>query len=126
MNNQKLSERVSRLMPAGIPRYIRCYDNGGETLDRYTIVYTGHYKKNGRYFEDLTCSEDPFHGIGQHGESPEYIDRPKSSHLGKKINFTDLPEAVKRAVISDYKQNWELNPPSHAKEEKSKEIANKG
>ena len=29
--------RAERFMPGGVPKHIRCYDNGGETADRYTI-----------------------------------------------------------------------------------------
>jgi len=102
------TERKTRILPNGIPKYVRCYDNGGKTLDRYTIVYTGNYKgRNGRC-EYLGCSENPFHGIGQHGESAEIIDKPSYKHLGKKINFISLPEQVKKAVMQDYNEYWEL------------------
>jgi hypothetical protein len=107
--NKKNLERKERLMPNGIPRYVRCYDNGGESFDRYTVVYTGNYKKSS--FEYVGMSANPFHpqGFGQHGESElQPIDRPSYGHLGKKIKFTDLPEDCQKLVLRDYKENWDL------------------
>lgn len=104
--------RKERLIPNNTPRYIRCYDNQGESLDRYTVVYTGRYThKTGRAFWYLGMNSAPFHpqGIGQHGESMyQPIDRPTYSHLGKKIKFEDLPEDCKKAVIQDYVYLWDI------------------
>jgi hypothetical protein len=110
--------RSERLLPGGIPRYIRCYDNKGETFDRYTVVYTGNYNNIGKPTRTqrrashfyVGMSENPFHpmGFGQHGESDTMIDRPTYSHLGKKIQFTDLPEDCQRLVLSDYVYLWDL------------------
>lgn len=36
--------RKDQLLPGGVPKYIRCYDNGGKTCDRYTVVFTGRYR----------------------------------------------------------------------------------
>lgn len=109
LSEKKRKERTEALMPNGIPRYIRCYDNNGETADRYTIVYTGNYKRESTC-EYVGCSEDPFHpcGIGVHGESEQRIDYPSYSHLGKKVKFESLPLKVQELVIRDYKENWEL------------------
>lgn len=106
----KKDERMQNLLPNGMPKYVRCYDNGGKTFDRYTVVFTGRYKKSGRYFEYLGMSAQPFHpqGFGQHGESSRPVDRPTYSHLGKKISFNDLPEDCKQCVLQDYKVNWNL------------------
>ena len=41
---QKQKEREERLVPNGVPRYIRCYDMGEGQFDRYTVCYTGNYK----------------------------------------------------------------------------------
>lgn len=112
--NQKQIDRISRLLPDGKPKYVRCYDNGGieadGSFDRYTVVFTGRYKKSGRYFEYLGMSTHPFHpqGFGQHGESSFTIDQPTYSHLGKKISFDELPEDCKQLVLQDYKDNWNI------------------
>lgn len=110
MQSEKV--RVERLMPGGIPRHIRCYDNGGET-DRYTVVFTNV----GRFCPELRggalylgMSTHPFHpqGFGQHGESRDQIDRPKYAHLGKKIRYVDLPPDCRKLVRTDYVAYWEL------------------
>jgi hypothetical protein len=95
-------------MPGGVPKWVRCYDNGGETFDRYTIVYIK--KRVDGQFLYVGASEYPFdpQGFGQHGESFWPIDRPTYGHLGKKIPFTDLPPDVQRLVVSDYKAIWEI------------------
>jgi len=100
--------REERLMPNGIPRWIRCYDMGEDYCwDRYTVVYTS---VNG-YYPYVGMGSNPFHpqGFGQHGEGPlGPIDRPKYSHLGKKIGFKSLPIDCQKLVIEDYKEIWNL------------------
>lgn len=100
-------ERAGELMPNGIPKYIRCYDNGGETFDRYTVVYS---RTNDGVCHYVGMSEHPFHpqGFGQHGEDKAIIDRPRYSHLGKKISFEELPKDCKKLVLLDYKDFWKL------------------
>jgi len=78
---------------------IKCYDNGGKTFDRYTIVYLD-YPERSQYpdtFEAVGCSEHPFHpqGFGQHTTSGV------GPHLGKEITFEELPEDVRKLVHSD-------------------------
>lgn len=109
MNNL---QRIENLIPDGTPRYIRCYDYGEEIADRYTVVFTGHYKKNnGNEFWYLGMSENPFHplGIGMHGTSQTQIDYPVYKHLGKKIKFDDLTENCKVCVLQTYKELWNIN-----------------
>jgi hypothetical protein len=109
--NKTYTERKNRLLPNNEPRWIRCYDNGGKTLDRYTVVYTGHYTQNtGGQFWDVCMNASPFHpqGIGQHGESSYPIDRPTYGHLGKKIKFNQLPEDCQKLVLSDYVYLWSI------------------
>ena len=92
--------------PAPFPRWIRCYDNGGESADRYTVVFTSRRGK-GLY---LGMNHEPFHpqGIGMHGESNNGhpIDRPTSGHLGKRIAFGRLPADCQKLVRSDYAAIW--------------------
>lgn len=101
--------RTEQLLPGGIPRYIRCYDNGGKAADRYTVVFTGNYK--GRKGCDyLGMNAYPFHpqGIGMHGWSEDVIDYPTYGHLGRKIKFSDLPEDCQKLVLRDYRDIWGL------------------
>ena len=96
---------------------VRCYDNGGPdsptgTVDRYTVVYTGRYR---RYSggEQLYVGMDahPLHpmGFGQHGASVKAIDVPVYSHLGKKIEFSDLPKQCQLLVMADCQELAEGN-----------------
>ena len=107
----KQLDRLNRIFPKGKPKYVRCYDNGGETADRYTVVFTGRYthKTSGEHWY-LGMSGNPFHpqGIGQHGSSPTQIDVPQYSHLGKKVKFEDLPEKVQECVINTYLYLWDF------------------
>jgi hypothetical protein len=105
--------KALRLLVNEQPKYIRVYDNGGETFDRYTVVFTGNYLKTGsdgvRRFQYVGMSENPYHpqGFCQHGESEwQPIDRPTYSHLGKKITFDKLPQDCQKAVLDDYASIW--------------------
>lgn len=108
---QKHKERTERLVPNGVPRYIRCYDNGGTSADRYTVVFTGRYthKTNGGFWY-IGMSGAPFHpqGIGYHADSPQPIDTPSYKHLGKKIKFEDLPKDCQKLIMDDYLYLWDL------------------
>lgn len=91
------------------PIYVRIYDNGGETSDRYTVVFTGNYP--GRVGCDyLGMSTDPTSplGIFQHGWNNKFIDRPTYTHLGKSIRFKDLPTECQKIVMTNYKILWGL------------------
>ena len=109
--------RIDNLLPAGIPKWIRCYDNGGKTCDRYTVVFTKKKNEsihNGKViaseFMYLGMSEYPYdpQGFGQHGSSDTQIDRPSYSHIGKRIKYTDLPADCQKLVLSDYRDIWTL------------------
>ncbi len=97
------------------PRYIRIYDNGGKTVDRYTVVYTRKSITRERpyWYMDVCMSGSPFHpqGVCQHGEYTYLIDRPTYSHLGRKITWNDLPEDCKGVVMQDYAELWGDNAP---------------
>lgn len=108
--------RNQRLIPNGVPRYIRCYD-GPECADRYTVVFTK--KRDGGQFMYLAMSANPFHpqGIGQHGSHGSLIDVNKwgfasavgrSNHLGKRIPFSELPLDCQKLVKEDYVALWQL------------------
>lgn len=103
--------RTDRLKPAGVPKYIRVYDDGGKSFDRYTCVFTGNYRsKTLGDFIYLGMSTYPFHpqGCGQHGSSRNQIDRPTYSHLGRKVKWDVLPADVKKCIIQTYDDLWGL------------------
>jgi len=109
-------ESRKRLLPNGLPKYVRLYDNGGPdkeggSIDRYTAVFTGNYRsKTGGEFIYIGMNGAPFHpqGVCQHGSHSDQIDCPRHSHLGKKISFHDLPQDCKIAVLADYLDLWDL------------------
>ena len=123
-----LKARIDRFLPGGIPRYVRCYDDGGDG-DRYTAVLTGraatiHSENCGSEYPYLAMSNNPFQGFGQHGATrhqpcdtiggkyghcwPPALGR--KNHLGTRIRFQDLPPKCQELVIQDYKEIWRLNP----------------
>lgn len=109
---KKQQARYNSICPNGLPKKIRVYDNGGETADRYTVVYTGSYtsRTNGGHWY-TSMNAYPFHpqGIGCHGESEfQPIDRPSYKHLGKKIKFEDLPEDCQKLTMQDYLYLWDF------------------
>ena len=124
--NKKKTLRKQALMPNGIPRYVRCYDNGGETCDRYTVLFTGNYRNLKKFpsqqFMGICMTSNPSHpqGVGQHFEEPQQCDcfgvhgfqRPpaigRKCHLGKRINFNDLPPDCQKVVLIDYRDIWNL------------------
>lgn len=75
---------------------IKCYDNGGKTFDRYTVIYLSQPTTNGRYAA-VGMSKNPFHpqGFGQHTEAIP------GSHLGKVIPFESLPQDCQAVVKND-------------------------
>lgn len=81
---------------------VKVFDNGGKTFDRYTVIYNAE----GDY---VAMSADPFHpqGFGQHGE--KCLPGP---HLGKLIDFDDLPDDCKRLVRRDLADYAEADTPS--------------
>lgn len=109
--------RVARLMPNGIPKWIRCYDNGGRSIDNFTVVFTGRYThKTGGEHWVLAMNAAPFHpqGFGQHASYQEQVDTPwppsigHKNHLGVRIKFTDLPEDCQQVVLTDYCNLWDI------------------
>jgi len=73
------------------------YDNGGKTVDRYTVYYD---EPTGNVYPCVGMSSNPCHpqGFGQHSEG--ILGR----HNGKRIKFEDLPIDCQRVVLQDI--NW--------------------
>lgn len=72
---------------------LRIYDNGGRTLDRYTIMPPrdagADYREKGPgMWSAIGASESPFHGYGQH------VTAAAGSHLGRRIRWDELPADV--------------------------------
>ena len=119
----KKSDRIKNLMPDGVPRWIRVYDNGGKTADRYTVIFSHSQSFYTRGWTPLLyMSASPFHpqGIGMHGECETWKlqegNKPgqwppaigRKGNFGKRIRFMDLPADCQRAVLQDYRDYWKI------------------
>ena len=87
---------------------IEMWDNGGETIDRYTIAISGLQEIDGEpYTYFMGASDSPFHpqGFGQHGhEIPTWkhkAHRGGFRHLGKRVKFYELPPDVQRFITNE-------------------------
>lgn len=87
---------------------VKCYDNGGETADRYTAVYIDQPERQPGTFACVGMSAEPFHpqGFGQHSTAM------LGKHLGKRIAFADLPADCRRLVLRDYREIWNMDAPA--------------
>lgn len=95
-------KRSSARWLEGAPKpVLAVYDNGGASIDRYTVLYGAPlwYPEMGRSVPYVAMNAAPFHpqGFGQHGEMRS-IDR---SALGRKIKYADLPIDCKKLVTQD-------------------------
>jgi len=77
----------------------RIFDAGNEVFDRYTIAFKGYrLEYYGMVYPYLACSESPYHGYGQHGESKEFL---TGKHLGKRVSFESLNDDVKSFILAN-------------------------
>ena len=76
---------------------IRCYDNGGTTIDRYTVVYLDQPERAANTFAAVAMSGEPFHpqGFGQHTTAQP------GQHLGKRVTLASLPADCQKLVLQD-------------------------
>ena len=75
----------------------RCYDNGGQTADRFTVVYMDQPERTAGVFACVGMSKRPFHpqGFGQHSTAMP------GKHLGKRVALSSLPADCQKLVRSD-------------------------
>jgi hypothetical protein len=94
----KRTHRRSRKdYPAGV---LGIYDNGGKTVDRYTVVYTPFESGGETFFPYVGMSDSPFHpqGFGQHGELRHRYTRQSGERV---LNFAELPKDCQKLVLQD-------------------------
>ena len=95
------------------PRYLRIYDAGDTVGDRYTVVFTKLGKRANYPYMGMSANPTHPQGIGYHGDAGArgdgYPDSSSYAHLGKKITYRDLPEAVQRVVIENYAEYWGID-----------------
>ena len=115
------AQRTESLMPNGEPRYVRCYDNGGRSFDRYTVIYSRISCRVPRlrgmtFYVGLSENPSEPQGFGQYGEAQGHLDSPngfppaigRECHLGTRIAFTDLPPDCKRLILNKYRTIWKI------------------
>lgn len=76
-------------------------DNGGETLDRYTISFhTYNDVTDESEFSMFAASENPFHplGFGQYVGDVSFPDTDEHPKIGLPVGRLDVPEAVQRYI----------------------------
>ena len=70
---------------------IRVYDNGGETLDRITIVFLDFEKERNGEYQAVAASET---GAGFYSHTSCMLGK----HLGREISFSDLDPRLQKMV----------------------------
>ncbi len=106
-------KRSSARWNEAAPHFVlACYDNGGKSVDRYTVllgwpIWTESMGRNVPYF---AMSDAPTHpqGFSQYGEMPSQ----NRGACGKHIRWLDLPEHIRSHVIARARQGcdevWQL------------------
>jgi hypothetical protein len=106
-------KRFEKLLPSGQPKYIRVYDNDGLKQTRYTVVFTGNYRKrsDGEFWSIHMSKNPQEYGFVHEYENGVMIDRPTSAHIGHPIKFTDMPRKCQDMTIRYYVDLWDLPIP---------------
>ena len=81
-------------------RKLAIYDNGGETLDRYTIVNLSTKERDifGSRFYTYEAIAASKLGLGVY----LHIHCQRGKHLGKKIEFRELSEGLQLLLASEF------------------------
>lgn len=77
-------------------KILAIYDNGGETLDRYTVIVDLKVDSQSKLHECLGLNEGG-DGFSQWSHA-HYSKGTNNKHLGKRIRFEDLSEATQKHV----------------------------
>lgn len=81
-------------LPGGPP--IRVYDNGGSTIDRYTVVIDG-----ADWDEDARPGFKSMLGLNAGGRGfSQFTEGQEGRHLGRRIDFESLDEATRRHIAA--------------------------
>ncbi len=89
------------MIDSQFPR-IKCYDNGGCSIDRYTVVFLDDPQSDScgprrNMYGALAMNAEPFHpqGFGQHCSAM------LGKHLGKRIDSSLLPADCQKLIRRD-------------------------
>lgn len=123
------SPRSAKLLPGGIPRWFRAYDNRGETFDRYTYLLTG--KRGEGFYRGCSTHPSAPQGFGisdstaRRGAGGRVYHHPvdlapgsglrqapaigrKHPSLGWRVGWDELPPDVQKVLMRDYCCTWEI------------------
>lgn len=91
------------------PEYVvACYDNGGRSADRYTVLFGGSLWTPDYAEANERCRRDPrliqCLGMSDAPEHPQGVslwgDALRGRHLGRKVRWLDLPEHIRCHVVA--------------------------
>lgn len=109
---KKQQARIESLLPNGKPKHLRLYLLDTEKMFGYTAIFSGNWK--GRPLGHTYCvnfnsrPNHPQYGVYMRDMIQGDIDRPRYSHLGKKVSFDDLNPECQEAILAEYKDIWSL------------------
>jgi len=93
--NKEVWEPLNKPLDISEPDIKAIYDNGGETLDRYTVVLNSHDMNSDPQFNDaLGLSDNPTHPQG----FSQFTSAMDGDHLGKRIRFDQLPMNIRQHI----------------------------
>lgn len=97
------AQRLTRLLPEGVPRYVRVYKQRGCFSEKWAVEYTGKYlaKTGGRRW--LLMFTEPG-GYVRTVELWKY-ERPP----GQRVEWKALPELGQRVVRMQYCFLWDID-----------------
>lgn len=76
------------------------WDNGGKTMDRYTVAVEPDPDASSRYLPTLALSLDPTSPQGL----SQWTEGLPGPHLGREIKWEDLPEQIRAHVAARLKE----------------------
>jgi len=79
-------------------KILAIYDNGGKTIDRYTVYYDEMWSPSCN--SCLCMSDDPFYPLGVCQHSGGQL----GDHNGKQITFEQLSSDCQKAVLNDMEE----------------------
>ena len=73
---------------------ITIYDNGGKTLDHYSVILNNYRRKsNGAWLYECLSMDHGGRGFSQ------FCEAMRGRHLGKIVNFDELDQATQNHII---------------------------
>jgi hypothetical protein len=92
--------QIGNSLPSGRYATIRVYDNGGKSIDRYTVVFMDEPSEQTNCWNCVGMSHDVTtpQGFYQHTECK------LGRYLGKRIQFSELPAAHRSRILAELRE----------------------